>query len=227
MSTRVLIVDDQTMVRQSFRAVLDAQPDIDVVGEACTGTDAVELCGRLGPDVVLMDVRMPQMDGLEATRRIMGDAAAGDELIATTKVLMLTTFDADEYVYGALQAGASGFLLKDGPLDDLVNAVRVIAAGNALFAPAVTKRLIAEFAVRRPVQHHGGRYDLDRLTEQETKVLRLVARGMSNAEIAAVLVIVEQTAKTHVSRMFAKLGVRDRAQAVVAAYEMGLVVPGE
>ncbi|MGI5500264.1 response regulator [Lentzea sp. CA-135723] len=218
MDIKVLIADDQTMVRQSFHAVLNAQPDITVVGEAGNGADAVHATTRDRPDVVLMDVRMPVMDGLEAARLILGDP----DLDA--RVLMLTTFDIDEYVYGALRAGASGFLLKDAPLEDLVNAVRVVAAGNALFAPAVTRRLIAEFAARRdPVAPERA----SRLTAQELKVLRLVARGLSNTEIAAALVIVEQTAKTHVSRVFAKLGVRDRAQAIVAAYEMGVVVPGE
>ncbi|MET9230352.1 response regulator transcription factor [Lentzea sp. NPDC003310] len=218
LDTRVLIVDDQTMVRQSFHAVLNAQPDITVVAEASNGADAVHAAVRDRPDVVLMDVRMPVMDGLEATRQILGHPD-----LAGVRVLMLTTFDVDEYVYGALRVGASGFLLKDAPLDDLVNAVRVIAAGNALFAPAVTRRLVAEFAARRPVRPDR----VERLTAQELKVLRLVARGLSNTEIAAALVIVEQTAKTHVSRVFAKLGVRDRAQAIVAAYEMGVVVPGE
>ncbi|MEU5695043.1 response regulator transcription factor [Actinosynnema sp. NPDC020468] len=220
MDTSVLIVDDQTMVRQSFHAVLAAQPDLVVVGEAGTGADAVTACARLRPDVVLMDVRMPVMDGVEATARILAAADAGD-----VRVLMLTTFDADEYVYGALRAGASGFLLKDAPLEDLVTAVRVVAAGNSLFAPTVTRRLIAEFASRRPPSVDTRR--ADRLTPQEHKVLRLVARGLSNREIADALVIVEQTAKTHVSRVLAKLDVRDRAQAVVAAYEMGVVVPGE
>jgi DNA-binding NarL/FixJ family response regulator len=219
--TTVLIVDDQTMVRQSFRAVLAAQPDITVVAEASNGADAVHAAARHRPDVVLMDVRMPIMDGLEATKHILGNP----DLAGAVRVLMLTTFDVDEYVYGALRMGASGFLLKDAPLEDLVNAVRVIAAGNALFAPAVTRRLVAEFAARRPETVMPER--ADRLTAQELKVLRLVARGMSNNEIAAALVIVEQTAKTHVSRVFAKLGVRDRAQAIVAAYEMGIVVPGE
>jgi DNA-binding NarL/FixJ family response regulator len=217
LDTRVLIVDDQTMVRQSFRAVLAAQPDITVVGEASNGADAVRAAVRDRPDVVLMDVRMPIMDGLEAARQILADPSLD------VRVLMLTTFDIDEYVYGALRVGASGFLLKDAPLEDLVNAVRVVAAGNALFAPAVTRRLVAEFAARKPPVPSRA----DQLTAQELKVLRLVARGLSNSEIAAALVIVEQTAKTHVSRVFAKLGVRDRAQAIVAAYEMGIVVPGE
>ncbi|WP_269112339.1 response regulator [Lentzea aerocolonigenes] len=213
----MLIVDDQTMVRQSFRAVLAAQPDITVVGEASNGADAVHAAIRDRPDVVLMDVRMPIMDGLEAARQILADPSLD------VRVLMLTTFDIDEYVYGALRVGASGFLLKDAPLEDLVNAVRVVAAGNALYAPAVTRRLVAEFAARKPSVPSRA----DQLTAQELKVLRLVARGLSNSEIASALVIVEQTAKTHVSRVFAKLGVRDRAQAIVAAYEMGIVVPGE
>ncbi|WP_370949691.1 response regulator [Amycolatopsis sp. cg5] len=213
----VVVADDQTMVRQSFRAVLDAQPDIQVVGEAENGLIAIERCAELEPDVVLMDVRMPELDGLEAARRILGGRDR------TIRVLMLTTFDIDEYVYGALRAGASGFLLKDAPLDDLVTAVRVIAAGNALFAPTVTRRLIGEFATRTRVS--GTR--LADLTARETEVLRLIAKGLSNTEIADELVIAEQTAKSHVSRVFTKLGVRDRAQAVVAAYEEGLVVPGQ
>ncbi|WP_410672955.1 response regulator [Amycolatopsis sp. cmx-4-68] len=217
----VLIADDQTMVRQSFRAVLDAQDDIRVAGEAANGAEAVARCAELAPDVVLMDVRMPEVDGLEATRRILGAGSA-------VRVLMLTTFDIDEYVYGALRAGASGFLLKDAPLDDLVVAVRVVAAGNALFAPSVTRRLIGEFAVRGRAAESGarGRSGIADLTERETEVLRLVAKGLSNTEIAEALVIAEQTAKTHVSRVFGKLGARDRAQAVVAAYEAGIVVPG-
>ncbi|MGA6167526.1 response regulator [Amycolatopsis magusensis] len=214
----VVVADDQTMVRQSFRAALDAQDGLRVLGEAADGAAAVELCARLRPDVVLMDVRMPVMDGLEATRRVL----AGPDPVS--RVLMLTTFDIDEYVYGALRAGASGFLLKDAPLDDLVTAVRVIAAGNALFAPSVTRRLVREFTARGPALGAGTR--VAGLTERETEVLRLVANGLSNVEIAAELVIAEQTAKTHVSRVFAKLGVRDRAQAVIAAYEAGVVVPG-
>ncbi|MGC7101918.1 response regulator [Amycolatopsis lurida] len=214
----VVVADDQTMVRQSFRAALDAQDDVRVLGEAADGAAAVACCAELRPDVVLMDVRMPGMDGLEATRRILADPAQ------PARVLMLTTFDIDEYVYGALRAGASGFLLKDAPLDDLVTAVRVIAAGNALFAPSVTRRLVREFAARGLALDAGAR--IGELTERETEVLRLVAKGLSNVEIAAALVIAEQTAKTHVSRVFAKLGVRDRAQAVIAAYEAGVVVPG-
>jgi DNA-binding NarL/FixJ family response regulator len=220
MAVTVLIADDQTMVRQSFRAVLDAQPDIEVLGEARTGTEAVAACGELRPDLVLMDIRMPELDGLAATRQILG--AEPDR---GPRVLVLTTFDADEYVYGALSAGASGFLLKDSPLADLVAAVRMVAAGNALFAPAITRRVIAEFAGRGPRTLDTAR--LTGLTARETEVLRLIARGLSNVEIAKTLVIAEQTAKTHVSRVLGKLGLRDRAQAVVLAYEAKLVVPGE
>ncbi|MGW4485406.1 response regulator [Amycolatopsis sp. NPDC004368] len=217
---RVLIVDDQTMVRQSFRAVLSAQSDMTVVGEAADGAQAVAICAELAPDVVLMDVRMPGMDGLEATRRILD--GAGDR----PRVLMLTTFDVDEYVYAALRAGASGFLLKDAPVDDMINAVRLVAGGNALFAPTVTRRLVAEIAAQGPgSQPLPGLGRVDQLTGRETEVLRLVAQGLSNAEIAQRLVIVEQTAKSHVSRVLTKLGARDRAQAVVIAYECGLVSP--
>jgi DNA-binding NarL/FixJ family response regulator len=217
----VLIVDDQIMVRESFHAVLAAQHDLEVVGEAGDGTQAVRSARELRPDVVLMDVRMPVLDGLAAAQQIIRDNPGEDG----PRVLMLTTFDIDDYVYSALRCGASGFLLKDAPLADLVNAVRVVASGNALFAPSVTRRLIAEFARRGP----GARIrpDLARLTTREREVLRLIAKGLSNTEIADVLTIVEQTVKTHVSRVLTKLGLRDRAQAVVIAYEAGLVVPGE
>ncbi|WP_434444966.1 response regulator [Lentzea sp. E54] len=219
MTIRVLVVDDQAMIRESFRVALDSQSDMDVVGEAGTGADAVVLARDLAPDVVLMDVRMPVMDGLEATRLVVG---SGDP---PPKVLVLTTFDLDEHVYGALRAGASGFMLKDSPLADLVNAVRVVAAGHALFAPSITRRLVAAYADRAP-----GKPDdaaLRHLTTREVEVLRLIARGLSNAEIAGALTIAEQTAKSHVSRVLTKLGLRDRAQAVVLAYECGLVVPAE
>lgn len=224
MTTRVIIVDDQAMVRAGFAALLAAQDGIEVVGQASDGEEGVALALRTHPDVVLMDVRMPKLDGLEATRRILAAPAVADR----TKVLMLTTFDVDDYVYEALRAGASGFLLKDAPPADLIAAVHVIAAGEALLAPSVTRRLIAEFAQRTPSV--GGRKPalrLNALTERETEVLTLVARGSSNAEIARELFVAEQTVKTHVSRVFTKLDLRDRAQAVVFAYESGLVTPGE
>jgi DNA-binding NarL/FixJ family response regulator len=221
-ATRCLIADDQAMVREGFAAVLAAQPGLVVVGQAADGADAVSQARQLDPDVVLMDVRMPVMDGLQATRQILG-AASGPH---APRVLMLTTFDLDDYVYEALRAGASGFLLKDATAAELVNAVRVVAAGDALLAPSVTRRLIADFA-RRP------RPDpplppalLGALTHRETEVLRLIARGLSNAEISETLVIAEQTTKTYVGRILAKLNLRDRAQAVVLAYETGLVTPG-
>ncbi|MFF5056253.1 response regulator [Micromonospora sp. NPDC000663] len=218
---KVLIADDQAMVRQGFGALLAAQPDLLVVGDAADGAQAVAATRRLDPDVVLMDVRMPVMDGLEATRRLLGDRSAQHP-----RVLILTTFDLDDYVYEALRAGASGFLLKDAPAADLVHAVRVVAAGDALLAPAVTRRLIAEFAAR-PDRHRPRPTDLAGLTPRETEVLRLIARGRNNAEIAGDLVVAEQTVKTHVGRILAKLGLRDRAQAVVLAYETGLVAAGE
>ncbi|GAA2668790.1 response regulator [Actinoplanes palleronii] len=213
---KVLIADDQTMVRQGFGALLAAQPDLLVVGDAADGAAAVAKARDLNPDVVLMDVRMPVMDGLEATRRLAGGP----------KVLILTTFDLDDYVYEALRAGASGFLLKDAPAADLVQAVRVVAAGEALLAPSVTRRLIAEFAAR-PQSARPRPVALNALTPRETEVLRLIARGRSNQEIAADLVVAEQTVKTHVGRILTKLGLRDRAQAVVFAYETGLVAAGE
>jgi DNA-binding NarL/FixJ family response regulator len=212
---RILIADDQAMVRQGFGALLGAQPDLQVVGDAANGAAAVEAARELRPDVVLMDVRMPVMDGLEATRRITGP-----------KVLILTTFDLDDYVYEALRAGASGFLLKDAPAADLVQAVRVVAAGEALLAPSVTRRLIAEFAAR-PHRDRPRPVALNALTPRETDVLRRIARGRSNAEIATDLVVAEQTVKTHVGRILGKLGLRDRAQAVVFSYETGLVAAGE
>ncbi|MEU4236415.1 response regulator transcription factor [Actinoplanes sp. NPDC026619] len=212
---KVLIADDQAMVRQGFGALLGSQPDIVVVGDAADGAAAVAQARELAPDVVLMDIRMPVMDGLEATRRI-GDGP---------KVLILTTFDLDDYVYEALRSGASGFLLKDAPAADLINAVRVVAAGDALLAPSVTRRLIAEFATR-PSHDRPRPVALNALTPRETDVLRLIARGRSNQEIAEDLVVAEQTVKSHIGRILAKLNLRDRAQAVVFAYETGLVVPG-
>jgi len=221
-ATRCLIADDQAMVREGFAAVLDSQPGLLVVGQAADGADAVRQARQLQPDVVLMDVRMPVMDGLHATRQILGAAAGPDR----PRVLMLTTFDLDEYVYEALRAGASGFLLKDATATELIHAVRVVAAGDALLAPSVTRRLIADFA-RQPPPGPPFPPSLGALTPRETEVLRLIAHGLSNTEISSTLVIAEQTTKTHIGRILAKLDLRDRAQAVVLAYETGLVTPGE
>jgi DNA-binding NarL/FixJ family response regulator len=218
---KVLIADDQAMVRQGFGALLAAQPDLLVVGDAADGESAVARARALDPDVVLMDVRMPVLDGLEATRKLLGDRQRD-----RPKVLILTTFDLDDYVYEALRAGASGFLLKDAPAADLVHAVRVVASGEALLAPSVTRRLIAEFAAR-PHADRPRPTALNALTPREIDVLRLIARGRSNQEIAADLVVAEQTVKTHIGRILAKLNLRDRAQAVVFAYETGLVAVGE
>ena len=220
MTIRVLIADDQAMVRQGFTVLLNAEPGIEVVGQALNGIDAVAKVAELAPDVVLMDIRMPELGGIEATRRVTrGDAA--------TKVLVLTTFDLDEYVYEALRAGASGFLLKDASAADLAHAVRVVAAGEALLAPNVTKRLISEFARMSGAPRAPLKERVADLTERETEVLSLIARGLSNAEIAGQLVLAEQTVKTHVSRMLLKLGLRDRTQAAVFAYEVGLVRPAD
>lgn len=219
-----LIADDQAMVREGFSALLAAQPGITVAGLAADGAEAVSLARRTRPDVVLMDVRMPVLDGLRATRELLKDHADHE----APKVLMLTTFDLDEYVYEALRAGASGFLLKDAPAAELVHAVRVVAAGDALLAPSVTRRLIADFA-KRPRARATATVGPPQspLTPREEEVLTLIARGMSNAEISDTLVIAEQTTKTHVGRILMKLQLRDRAQAVVFAYESGLVTPGE
>ena len=215
MSLSVLIVDDQALVRAGFRMILDAEEDIEVAGEAADGVDAVAQAQRLQPDVILMDVRMPQMDGIEATRRLL---AADGHL----KVVMLTTFDMDEYVYDALCAGASGFLLKDVPPEQLVAGIRSVAQGDALLAPSVTRRVIKEFVRRPPSSVQTLPPEFDELTAREVEVLGLVAKGLSNAEIAKELFVSETTVKTHVAHMLTKLGVRDRVQAVVLAYECGL-----
>lgn len=217
MSLRVAIADDQELVRTGFAMILDSESDIEVVGSAANGHEAVDLCRRLRPDVVLMDIRMPELDGIAATRELLG----GD---SRTRVLILTTFDLDEYVYDAVTAGASGFLLKDTPADDLVRAVRVVASGDALLAPSVTRTLIERFTTEST--SYAPAPGLDQLTDRETEVLSAMARGLSNQEIAAALFLGETTVKTHVSRVLMKLGVRDRVQAVIAAYESGLVRPG-
>jgi DNA-binding NarL/FixJ family response regulator len=215
MSLSVLIVDDQALVRAGFRMILDAEEDIDVAGEAADGADAVAEARRLKPDVILMDVRMPQVDGIEATRRVLADGL-------DTKVVMLTTFDMDEYVYDALRAGASGFLLKDVPPEQLVAGIRAVAQGDALLAPSVTRRVIEEFVRRPPASVQTMPPEVAELTARELEVLQLVAKGLSNAEIAKELFVSETTVKTHVAHVLTKLAVRDRVQAVVLAYECGL-----
>ena len=235
---RIVVADDHQVVRTGFAELLGTQPDFAVLGTACDGAEAVRLCHELEPDVVLMDVRMPGMDGIEATRQVVGSGGASrpphedsrrDPAAASPpggpRVLILTTFDLDEYVYDALRAGASGFLLKDVTAERLFDAVRVVAAGDALLAPAITRRLIGEFALMRPKPDQTPVAAFAALTPRETQVLRLVAEGLSNPEISARLVVTEETVKTHVSRVLNKLGLRDRTQAVVAAYESGLVVP--
>ena len=218
MTTRVLLVDDQPLLRTGFRMILSAEADLTVVGEAGDGASAVELARRLRPDVVLMDIRMPGTDGIQATR-----ALAGPGVEEPIKVLILTTFGLDEYVVESLRAGASGFLLKDAPPEDLVEAIRIVAAGEALLAPSVTRRLLDRVASRLPPANEDTIPALSQLTERELEVLKIMARGLSNAEIAEKLVVSETTVKTHVSRVLAKLDLRDRVQAVILAYETGLV----
>jgi DNA-binding NarL/FixJ family response regulator len=235
-SVKVLLVDDQALVRAGFRMILDAESDIEVIGEASDGAEAVEFVRLNTPQVVLMDVRMPNLDGIEATRRILAlndrsgsaepdPAPPSPRQGGGTKVLMLTTFDMDEYVYEALRAGASGFLLKDVPPEQLVSAIHVVAQGEALLSPSVTRRVIEEFTKRPPVQE-GMPPELSELTAREVEVLQLIARGLSNAEIAKELFVSETTVKTHVARVLMKCNLRDRVQAVVLAYESGLIRPG-
>jgi DNA-binding NarL/FixJ family response regulator len=222
MTIRVVVADDQALVRSGFTMLLSGEPDIEVVGEASNGAEAVALAAREHPDVMLMDVRMPVMGGLDATRRI-----TGDETLASTRVVILTTFDLDEYVHDALRAGASGFLLKDTLPAELLSAVRIVAAGDALISPRVMRRLIEEFARRpEPAAAAAAHAALDQLTDRERQVLELVAKGQSNAEIAAKLFVSHATAKTHVSRLLMKLNARDRAQLVMVAYETGFALPG-
>ncbi len=218
MAVRVMIVDDQALVRAGFRMILDAEPDIEIVAEATDGLEAIEKAALHTTDVILMDIRMPNLDGIEATHRILENARG-------THVLMLTTFDLNEYVYEALRAGASGFLLKDAPPEQLVSAIRVVAEGDALLAPQITRRVIEEFS-RRPPAREGLPPELAELTAREVEVLRLMAKGCSNAEIAESLFLGETTVKTHVARILQKLNLRDRVQAVVVAYETGLIQPG-
>jgi DNA-binding NarL/FixJ family response regulator len=217
---RILLADDQALVRAGFRALIDSEPDLEVVGEASDGDQAIAMTASLAPDVVLMDIRMPRLDGIEATRRI-----ASDERLRATRIVILTTFETDEYVFDGLRAGASGFLVKDTEPAELLRAIRVVAGGDALLSPGVTRRLVAEFASAPPMPSRSAR--LDGLTERELEVMALVGAGLSNDEIAARLVVSPATAKTHVSRVMGKLEARDRAQVVVMAYESGLVKPGQ
>ncbi|MDX3524309.1 response regulator transcription factor [Streptomyces scabiei] len=218
MTVRILLADDQPLVRSGLRVLIADHPDLEVVGEAATGAEAVQLVREVNPDIVVMDIRMPGMDGIEATRLITADRA-------TTRILILTTFDEDDYVYGALRAGASGFMVKDMALDDILAAVRVVAAGDALIAPGVTRRLIADFVGRPAVVPERSPRPVEGITEREREVLTLVGRGRSNTEIAEDLFITVATAKSHVSRLLTKLGARDRVQLVITAYETGLITP--
>jgi DNA-binding NarL/FixJ family response regulator len=236
-ATRVLLVDDQALLREGLRMMVDAQVDLEVVGEAADGVEAIEMAARLDPDVVLMDIRMPNLDGVEATRQICsappgsapsGSAPSGSAPSGSApKVIVLTTFDLDEYVVGALRAGASGFLLKDAAPADIIAGIRLVAAGDALLAPSVTRRLLDRFATRSEITNLAPPPGLERLTEREREVMGLVVRGLSNAEIRNELYLSEPTVKTHVGRVLMKLGVRDRVQLVVLAYERGLVEPGQ
>jgi DNA-binding NarL/FixJ family response regulator len=221
MSVKVLIVDDQSLVRAGFRMILEAEPDLEIVGEAGDGDEAVTAARELRPDVILMDVRMPNVDGLEATRRILDGAETGP------RILILTTFDLDEYVYEALRSGASGFLLKDTPPEDLVDAIHVVAGGDALLAPSITRRVIEEFVRRPPDSVRELPPEVSELTSREMEMLRYLARGLSNAEIAQAAFVSETTVKTHVARILMKLRLRDRVQAVVFAYEHGIAQPGD
>lgn len=220
--SRILLADDQALLRHGLQMMIDAQPDMEVVGQAGDGAEAVELAATLQPDIVMMDLRMPRVDGVEATRRICGSGRASN-----AKVIVLTTFDLDEYVAGALSAGASGFLLKDAPPADIITGIRVVAAGDALLAPSVTRRLLDRFATRPEITNLAPPPGMDLLTEREREVMQLVVRGLSNAEIRNELYLSEPTVKTHVGRILMKLGVRDRVQLVVLAYERGLVEPGQ
>ena len=220
--SRILLADDQALLRHGLQMMIDAQPDMEVVGQAGDGAEAIEMTARLRPDIVMMDLRMPRVDGVEATQRICGPGGA-----SAAKVIVLTTFDLDEYVAGALSAGASGFLLKDAPPTDIIAGIRVVAAGDALLAPSVTRRLLDRFATRPQISNLAPPPGLNLLTEREREVMKLVVRGLSNAEIRKELYLSEPTVKTHVGRILMKLGVRDRVQLVVLAYERGLVEPGQ